>query len=67
MYDAQMVAVDQSSDTTLEALKISGHASRIVRALFEDFAFDQAVRQGTNTPSRVRYRISRMIEAIREQ
>jgi hypothetical protein len=35
------------------------------RRLFRDPLFDTAVRQGTNTPGRVRYRISQLIEALR--
>lgn len=63
MYDAQMVAVSEWSDSTVDHLVKSKKGDRVVRNLFSDDTFDQAVRQATNTPSRVRYRIARMLEA----
>ncbi|MBX7500146.1 DUF262 domain-containing protein [Qipengyuania sp. YG27] len=59
MYDAQMIAVDQSTDAQLENA-INNNAAVIygTRYLFEnDEDFDKAVRTGTNTPARIRYRV----------
>lgn len=66
MYDAQMIAIDESNDETLE--EASGDrelAKGVVRKVFEnDDHFENYVRRATNTPERVRYRISKMIEII---
>lgn len=66
MFDAEMVGVAQQSDAALQVL--SGRRPRVeamTRELFRDAQFDTAVRQGTNTPRRVRYRIEKMTEALR--
>lgn len=58
MYDAEMLAVDLLSDDELaHAIE---HRELIVegtRMLFRDPAFEMAVRQATNTPSRVVFRV----------
>ena len=59
MYDAQMLAVDQATNSQLENA-INNNATVIygTRYLFEhDEDFDKAVRTGTNTPARIRYRV----------
>jgi hypothetical protein len=61
MYDAEMIAVSQVSNARFNSL--SNHGSLVrerTRALFDDDEFDVAVRVGTNTPQRVRYRIQSM-------
>lgn len=66
MYDAQMVSVARLTDA--EVRKVVAHKPEVIaatRRLFEDAAFEDAVRVGTNTPSRVRYRIERMTDALR--
>jgi hypothetical protein len=66
MYDAEMVAVDLLSEK--EKNTAIARASDIVhktRELFDDEAFDTAVRQGTNTPSRVVYRIEQGASILR--
>lgn len=68
MYDAQMVAVYvvvQEGD--LAARLDSSLRSRVqaaTRDLFGDSDFDEAVRQATNTPSRIRYRIDTVVRML---
>lgn len=65
MYDAQMIAVSELSPSQQHAVAQEGtRASKSIRRLFQDSDFDSAVRQGTNTPSRVRYRIRSTSEAL---
>lgn len=59
MYDAQMVAVTLLSDQKLKALNAK-QVQSATRDLFEDEQFEVAVREGTNTPQRIRYRISEL-------
>ena len=66
LYDAQMIACDQISPTQFETL--SGVSERVVEAtqdLFADPAFEEAVRLGTNTPSRMIYRVQTLLEGLR--
>lgn len=66
LYDAEMIAVSEIDTSTLESLKRKpSDVLKVTRALFGDPAFDIAVRQGTNTPSRVRYRIEKLVDALR--
>jgi hypothetical protein len=65
MFDAQMVAVSLLSDQRLKTVEDEqGEPERLTRTLFDDSAFDTAVRQGTNTPARVRYRIEQLTAAL---
>ncbi|MFF0821608.1 DUF262 domain-containing protein [Micromonospora haikouensis] len=58
VYDAQMIACSLSSDKVIAtAAAKRNQAIRAMAELFKDEDFDAAVRIGTNTPSRVRYRI----------
>lgn len=67
MYDAQMVSASLLSDETVETLKPrTGDVLQVTRNLFDDPDFDASVREGTNTPARVRYRIERMVAALEE-
>lgn len=67
VYDAEMVAFAELSDAELTDAR--GRRAAVVasvKQLFEgDTAFEQATRQATNTPGRVRYRVEQMTEAIR--
>lgn len=65
MYDAQMVAA--GSLTTPELANAVVNAAQVLnrtRALFSDPEFDKAVRTGTNTPARIRYRVQQMRAAL---
>jgi hypothetical protein len=65
MYDAEMVAIDQvPMDVRVAAGEHPSSMKAETRALFDDPLFDQAVRQGTNTPRRVIYRIRALIEVL---
>ena len=66
MYDAEMVAIDQVPlDVRSAASERSSLVKAETRTLFNDPLFDQAVRQGTNTPRRIIYRIEALIELLR--
>lgn len=65
MYDAQMISAGLISQQTMN--KAKGHRQKLqnrTRDLFEDSAFDEAVRTGTNTPTRIRYRVGAMKDAL---
>lgn len=65
MYDAEMVAISEVSDAALEkALRERTRAKDGTRELFDDPVFEQAVRQGTNTPSRLTYRIEKVRDLL---
>lgn len=65
MYDAQMVAAGSLSPENL-ATAVARRDEIIARTrdLFADPDFDKAVRTGTNTPARIRYRVMKMKEAL---
>lgn len=65
LYDAQMIACNQISDPSLD--KLARNRSRVIavtRKLFDDPAFEEAVRLGTNTPSRMIYRVQSTIDSL---
>ncbi len=66
MYDAQMLAVARLSSTQVaQAVARSGSILKRTEALFaEDREFDAAVRQATNTPSRLDYRVARITHLL---
>jgi hypothetical protein len=65
MFDAQMVALDGLPDRVIARLEASPElGEQAVRRLFGDPAFEAAVRVGTNTPSRVSYRVSTMRDLL---
>ncbi|MEX2374864.1 MAG: DUF262 domain-containing protein [Dehalococcoidia bacterium] len=67
MYDAQMLAVSEISQPVLDAL--IGKREKVIertRGLFGDVEFEAAVRQATNTPSRILLRTTRMIDMLRD-
>ncbi|GLV91811.1 hypothetical protein Slala04_32650 [Streptomyces lavendulae subsp. lavendulae] len=65
MYDAQMVAVSLVDDKRIATL-IENREEVIsrTRGLFSDRNFNEAVRLSTNTPSRVAYRIARVLDMV---
>jgi len=65
MYDSQMVAVSLLSEEKTERLGRKRTAVlAATRKLFEDRDFETAVRVATNTPSRVEYRVSKMMTML---
>ena len=66
LYDAQMIACDQISDRKFSELREA--PEKLVsetKRLFDDRLFEEAVRLGTNTPSRMIYRVSQVVESLR--
>lgn len=67
LFDAQMLAVDALSDVQLAALsKKSSLAKQAIRTLFEEPKFDRATREATNTPARIKYRVSSVLSALQQ-
>ncbi|ESX90599.1 hypothetical protein X756_00720 [Mesorhizobium sp. LSHC412B00] len=67
MYDAQMIAASQiTGNTANNAIAHTGRVISETRKLFQEPEFDKAVRTGTNTPQRIRYRVGKMRELLEE-
>mgnify|MGYP001339496291 CR=1 FL=1 len=68
VYDAEMVACSLVGDSILTnaAVRSASVVERLAQAFKRDKEFDASVRIGTNTPSRVRYRIRRTREILLE-
>ncbi|MEX0408548.1 DUF262 domain-containing protein [Aquibium sp. LZ166] len=65
MYDAQMIAASEVTEEVVEKAESSKpQVKHATRQLFSDPEFDKAVRTGTNTPQRIRYRIGKMRELL---
>lgn len=65
LYDAQMISAGELNERSFEALR--GKTSDVLedtKRLFEDRAFEEAVRLGTNTPARMKYRVSKTLESL---
>jgi hypothetical protein len=66
MFDAQMVALSQLSESERSAaIRSAGEVRRSVDRLFDDLQFEEAVRIGTNTPTRLRYRTQKIIDELK--
>jgi Protein of unknown function DUF262 len=68
LYDAQMVSAARLSNAKFHAL--AGRETEVVqltRDLFSDQEYDKSVKTGTNTPTRVRYRVRKTLEALRSR
>jgi len=67
MYDGQMIALAEMSRGQHEVLikRRTQVRSRVI-ALFEDDEFEEAVRRGTNTPSRLQYRTQKLLDVLRD-
>lgn len=65
LFDAQMIAIDQLADSVLDRSIADPTAlEAATRSLFSDPEFDAAVRLGTNTSSRVTYRVKAVMSAL---
>lgn len=65
LYDAQMVAVSTFSLSELSAMvSVRERLMEEYVRLFDDEEFNSAIRTGTNTPTRLEYRIERTIECL---
>lgn len=66
LFDAQMIAVAELTTTERKLLiKNRASAEQLSSELFRDSEFEEAVRRGTNTPSRLKFRTSRYLDALR--
>lgn len=65
MYDAEMIAVSKLSSAAFNNLLTKKTAVIAkTKKLFDDGKFEESVRISTNTPSRVRYRIEKVMEML---
>lgn len=65
IYDAEMIAVDSLSDATFaKLLALRTKVIEGTQKLFSDKKFEESVRVSTNTPSRVSYRIKKVMEML---
>lgn len=65
MYDAQMIsAATISPQVFTRALARPQDLLAGTKALFDDPDFDKAVRAGTNTPNRIKYRVKKMKDLL---
>ena len=65
LYDAQMIACDQITASQFDQLR--KNSKRVIgetRKLFADEGFEEAVRLGTNTPSRMKYRVKGTLDSL---
>jgi hypothetical protein len=66
MYDAEMLAVSELNAAELKnAIAKSAVAITNTASLFKDPEFEKSVRQGTNTPSFVRNRVTGILSMLR--
>lgn len=65
MYDAQMLSVSLISEKAYsKAVSSKASVLQRTRDLFKDEEFEEAVRVGTNTPARIKYRVNKMKEML---
>ncbi len=66
MYDAEMLAVVQLSTSEIDKV-VRGQPRflKLTEDLFKDEKFVEAVRSGTNTPARITYRVSKVLNMLR--
>jgi Protein of unknown function DUF262 len=65
MYDAQMLSAALISDKAYsKAAALQDVVVANTRKLFKDEEFEEAVRTGTNTPARIKYRVNKMRELL---
>lgn len=66
LYDAQMIASLMLTEQQFDVLQ--NKQNEIIpqmQALFDEQEFEESVRLGTNTPSRIKLRIERVLEALK--
>lgn len=67
MYDAQMLSVIELDDAETQDLRRK--RARIeagTHRLFDNDEFEKAVRTGTNTPARIRFRVTQVLKMLRD-
>jgi hypothetical protein len=66
LYDAQMIAASMLEEPEVTALvERSNEIPAATKRLFKDHQYEQAVRQATNTPARVDYRVRATLNMLR--
>jgi Protein of unknown function DUF262 len=66
LYDAEMIAVDLLSEESLNrATELSEEIITKTKKLFENRDFDASVRQGTNSPEKIRFRVQSILEILK--
>ncbi|MGI8393450.1 DUF262 domain-containing protein [Leucobacter sp. W1038] len=66
LFDAVMIALAELPDKQIEIIKVNAQETRSqLGSLFQNPEFDEATRQGTNTPARLRYRVEQVIQALK--
>ncbi|WP_298455313.1 DUF262 domain-containing protein [uncultured Cellulomonas sp.] len=66
LYDAQMIAVASlNEEDRANLVKQQTEVRSATAQLFDSAEFDEAVRRGTNTPSRLRFRTEALIQTLR--
>lgn len=67
VYDAQMLAVDSLSDGQILRVKTRrADAQDFMRELFSNSTFDRAAREATNTPARIKFRVSEVLKMLQD-
>jgi uncharacterized protein DUF262 len=67
MYDAQMIATWELDDDALDlAISKKSKIKTATRSAFDDPIFEDAVRTATNTPTKVRYRIKKIVDVLKD-
>ena len=65
LYDAQMIACDQiDNQRFLELCEMPERVISETKRLFDDYLFEEAVRLGTNTPARMKYRVGKVLASL---
>ena len=65
LYDAQMIACYYIDNAQFAALREApNQVLEMTKTLFSDSGFEEAVRLGTNTPSRMKSRVQRMLDSL---
>ena len=65
LYDAQMQACFAASEEKIQNfIKTPNSGDALIREAFDIPEFEDAVRVGTNTPTKLRYRINKLLELI---
>lgn len=65
MFHAQMLSVAKLSDPKIS--QVARRADALIagtRSLFDDAEFEKAVRTGTNTPARIKYRVEEVTKLL---
>jgi len=66
MFDAQMLSVAELDNAEADRIQRNKRSiSTTTQNLFSDAEFEKAVRTGTNTPARIRFRVNEVLKMLR--